>query len=119
MRKVLLVALVVGLFMAMTAIPAAAGGKSGDSNGRAGTNVQVYVTSQGLYYDSIVKTDLPMHGRFQKLEMGPNGLQTEWGPGDHGYVGGRWWLDANGNGVQDVEDAFFICPLLGPGSPTP
>lgn len=120
MRKVLMIGLVVGLFLALTAIPAAAGGgKSGDSNGRAGTNVQVYVTSQGLYYDSVVKADLPMHGRFQKLEMGDHGLQTEWGPGDRGYVGGRWWLDANGNGEQDAEDAFFVCPLLGPGSPTP
>ena len=119
MRKVLLVGLVVGLFMALTAVPASAAGKSGDSNGRPGSEVQVYVTSQGLYYDSIVKTELPPHGPFQKLEMGPNGLQTEWGPGDHGYVGGRWWLDANGNGEQDEGDAFFICPLLGPGSPTP
>ena len=77
----------------------------------------VYVTGQGLAYDSIVVTDLPMKGNFQKLEMGgPTGLQTEFGPGDTGYLGGRWWLDANGNGVMDTGDAFFMCPLLGPGS---
>ena len=46
---------------------------------------------------------------------GPTGIQTEFGPGDQGYVGGRWWMDTNGNGEMDAEDAFFLCPLLGPG----
>jgi len=54
------------------------------------------------------------------LEMaGPTGLQTEFGPGDRGYVGGRWWLDLNENGEMDGKDAFFSCPLLGPGRDTP
>jgi hypothetical protein len=77
----------------------------------------VYVTSTGLFHDSIVLADLPQKGRFQLLEpgMGPSGLQTEFGPGDHGYVGGRWWVDANGNEEMDDEDAYFLCPLLGPG----
>ena len=82
----------------------------------------VYVTSQGLYYDSIVTTDLPPHGRFQQLEpeAGPHGgPQTEWGPGDHGYVGGRWWVDANGSGEMDEGDVYFSCPLLGPGRSAP
>ena len=85
-----------------------------------GTGPVVYVESQGLFYDSIVLADLPMHGRFQQLKpgVGPSGLATEYGPGDHGYVGGRWWIDANGNGFQDAEDAFFLCPLLGPGRST-
>jgi hypothetical protein len=52
-----------------------------------------------------------MHGRFQKLE---NGV-TEFGPGDQGYVGGRWWIDNNGNNEMDSEDTFLLCPLLGPG----
>ena len=30
----------------------------------------IYVTSQGPYYDSIALTDLPMQGKFQKLEAG-------------------------------------------------
>ena len=61
-----------------------------------------------------------MKGRFQKLEMaGPTGLQTEFGPGNHGYVGGRWWVDANGNDLMDAGDAFFSCPLLGPGRAEP
>ncbi|MHC5009229.1 MAG: hypothetical protein ACYTGF_17930 [Planctomycetota bacterium] len=76
----------------------------------------VYVSSQGLFYDSIVLTDLPQHGRFQLLEMDgppPNGLVTEFGPGDHDYVGGRWWVDVNGDGEMNDGDDFFLCPLLG------
>lgn len=76
----------------------------------------VYVTSQGLYYDTfVVKDPLPMNGRFQLLVDG----QTEFGPGQPGYLGGRWWEDSNGNGMQDAEDHFFLCPLLPPGRPTP
>lgn len=82
-----------------------------------GTGPVVYVTSQGLFYDSIVLTDLPAHGRFQQLfpGVGPSGLETEFGPGDHGYVGGRWWVDANQDGEMDDGDHYFLCPLLGPG----
>lgn len=80
----------------------------------------VYVTGQDLFFDSIVLTDLPSNGPFQLLEMdGPTGLQTEYGPGDRGYVGGRWWVDGNGNGEMDSEDAYFLCPLLGPGRTEP
>ena len=76
----------------------------------------VFVTSQGLYYDTfVVKDPLPMDGRFQLLVNG----QTEFGPGQPGYVGGRWWEDTNGNGIQDSADHFFLCPLLPPGRPTP
>jgi hypothetical protein len=76
----------------------------------------VYVTSQGLYYDTfVVKDPLPMHGKFQLLSDG----RTEFGPGQPGYLGGRWWVDENANGVQDPEDHFFLCPLLPPGRPTP
>ena len=83
--------------------------------GRPGAGV-VYVTSQGLYYDTFVAADpLPMHGRFQLIENG----QTEFGPGDPGYLGGRWREDLNGNGIQDEDDHFFLCPLLGPGRITP
>jgi hypothetical protein len=78
----------------------------------------IYVTSQGLFYDSIVVADLPPRGPFQKLEMtGPTGFQTEFGPGDPGYVGGRWWVDANDDGEMNEGDAYFMCPLLGPGRP--
>jgi hypothetical protein len=76
----------------------------------------VYVTSQGLYYDTfVVKDPLPMEGRFQLLTNG----ETEFGPGQPGYLGGRWWEDLNANGAQDPEDHYFLCPLLPPGRPTP
>jgi hypothetical protein len=76
----------------------------------------VYVTSQGLYYDTfVVKDPLPMEGRFQLIADG----KTEFGPGHSGYLGGRWWEDVNGNGIQDADDHFFLCPLLPPGRPTP
>jgi len=80
----------------------------------------IYVTSQGLFYDSIVLADLPFKGNFQELEMdGPSGLQTEFGLGGLGYVGGRWWVDANTNDVMDADDVYFLCPLLGPGRANP
>lgn len=82
-----------------------------------GTGPVVYVESQGLFYDSIVLADLPPHGRFQQLKpgVGPSGLATEFGPGDVGYLGGRWWIDNNNDGYQNEGDSFFLCPLLGPG----
>ena len=76
----------------------------------------VYVTSQGLYYDTfVVKDPLPMEGRFQLIVNG----MTEFGPGQPGYLGGRWWEDSNGDGIQDPNDHYFLCPLLPPGRPTP
>ena len=80
----------------------------------------IYVTSQNLFYDSIVTADpLPPKGPFQQLEMGPNGLQTQFGPGDKGYVGGRWWVDIDEDDEMDEEDHYFSCPLLGPGRDAP
>jgi hypothetical protein len=108
-KKVSVLALVFVLAM-VAAVPAFAKG------GRAGAIGEVYVTSQGLYYDTFVSAkELPMQGRFQKLENGA----TEFGPGDPGYLGGRWWIDSNKNGVQDVGDTFLLCPLLGPGRESP
>jgi hypothetical protein len=108
-RKTSMVVLVVVLALVF-AVPAFAKG------GRAGSTGVVYVTSQGLYFDTFVAVDpLPMHGPFQLLKDGV----TEFGPGDPGYLGGRWWEDLNGNGIQDEGDHFFLCPLLGPGRETP
>ena len=108
MKRMILVLLAVLVLAAGSVDPAAA--NRGD--GALGV---VYVSSQGLYYDTFVSADaLPMHGRFQKLE---NGV-TEYGPGDQGYVGGRWWID-DGNGVMDANDTFLLCPLLGPGRTSP
>lgn len=87
--------------------------RGGRDHGAVGT---VYVSGQGLYYDTFVTAEsLPPHGRFQKLE---NGV-TEFGPGDPGYLGGRWWVDVNGNDVQDAGDKYLLCPLLGPGRAEP
>ena len=94
----------------------AVGAYAGNNEKGRGNGPVVYVESQGLFFDSIVLADLPPIGEFQQLTMGgPSGLATEFGPGDVGYLGGRWWVDANGNDVMDDGDVYFLCPLLGPG----
>lgn len=86
--------------------------QGGRNHGALGT---VYVSSQGLYYDTFVSAErLPPHGKFQALEDGV----TAYGPGDPGYLGGRWWIDSNGNGMQDKWDTYLLCPLLPPGRAT-
>ena len=91
---------------------------AGERETGRGTGPVVYVSSQNLFYDSIVVADLPMKGDFQQLTMGKNGLTTEFGPGTVGHLGGRWWLDLNGDGEMNKGDKFFLCPLLGPGRET-
>ena len=76
---------------------------------------EVYVSSQGLYYKTFVSTtriEFTGHNgnSFQLLE---NGV-TEFGPGDPGYKGGRWWID-DGDGIIEMEDTFVLCPLIGKG----
>jgi hypothetical protein len=91
-------------------------------NGRPDAGV-VYVTGQGLFFETFGTTPVPPKGPFQLLipaEESASGYpETEYGPGDRGYVGGRWWVDVNHNGQMDEEDNYFQCPLLGPGQPTP
>lgn len=118
-KKSALLVLVVAISL-VAAVPAFAGG--GPPPGLPGgdrARPVIYVTSQELYYDSIVGPSLPMEGPFQKLEMVNGELQTEFGPGDQGFVGGRWWMDVNGDNIMDEGDAYFSCPLLGPGRETP
>jgi hypothetical protein len=114
-RKLSILLIVVALSLVMVIPALAAGPPPGTPQG--GRVVDIYVTGQGKVYQSIVGPNLPSNGPFQKLEMdGPTGLQTEFGPGDTGYVGGRWWVDKNGNNEMDPGvDAFFSCPLIGPG----
>jgi len=89
---------------------------AGDRMTGRGTGPVIFVTSQGLYYDSIVVADpLPMKGRFQELIPGMNGLETEFGPGEPGHLGGRWWVDVNDDDIMDAGENYFLCPLLGPG----
>ena len=56
----------------------------------------VYVESQVLCYETFVTTDLPPRGPFQLIEPNPlnrcgdGSSKTLDGPGDPGYVDGRW-----------------------------
>src|SRR5918994_1056916 len=100
----------------LTATTPLDGAATAAAGGRARSGGVIFVTSQSLYFDTFVAQDpLPMEGRFQLLENN----RTEFGPGDPGYLGGRWWEDLNRNRVQDAGDHFFLCPLLPPGRPTP
>lgn len=111
MKRRIAVLLGVLVLALLTVIPAAAD----QTNGRGAAGV-IYVTSQGLYYDTYVVADpLPFQGPFQKL----TNHVTDFGPGDPGYLGGRWWEDTNNNGVMDASDHYFLCPLLGPGRTSP
>ena len=84
--------------------------------GGRGDGPIVFVRSQGLYYDSVITADpLPGVGPFQLLQMGAGGLETQYGPGDTNYLGGRWMEDFDGDG----QFHYFACPLLGPGRETP
>lgn len=116
LKLTLIFTLLVLLFVFPTVVSADRGGEGGRGDGPV-----VYVASQGLYYDSIITADpVPMKGDFQKLEMDPElGLVTDFGPGDPGYRGGRWWVDVNGDGIQNEGDHFFLCPLQGPGRDAP
>lgn len=112
-NKLICTAAVVSAALLMNTSAFAKERETGRGNGEAPV---VFVTSQGLYYDSIVVADpLPMKGNFQQLIPDMNGLSTEYGPGQPGHLGGRWWIDLNVNGEMDAEDKFFLCPLLGPG----
>ena len=113
---------IVGIVLIMTIALAVSVGADRSGQGGRGDGPIVYVMSQGLFFDSIVTADpLPQRGRFQKLEMGgpTGGLITEFGPGQPGYLGGRWWQDVNEDGKMDEGDHFFLCPLLPPGREEP
>jgi hypothetical protein len=73
----------------------------------------VYVASQGLCYATFVAAEsLPPQGPFQLITpstiCGPGSSMTQFGPGDPGYVGGRW---------VTPEGDRFLCPLVGPAMP--
>jgi len=109
MKKRIILLMVVAVLTLIVVIPVSA--NRGD--GALGT---VYVSSQGLYYDTFVSAqELPMKGPFQKLD---NGV-TEFGPGTPGYLGGRWWIDVDGDDIMEETDVFLLCPLLGPGRTSP
>src|SRR5438445_11844389 len=100
-------------YLLTAALPAALGSAGSAGLVRATTpRTVVYVASQGLCYGSVVAPNsLPDKGRFQLLVpstiCGTGTFMTQFGPGDVGYVGGRW-VTADGK--------RFSCPLIGPGS---
>jgi hypothetical protein len=91
-------------------------GRGGNGKKTFGT---VYVKTQGLYFDTFAAADaLPHEGPFQDIYIDANGIgQTDFGPGDKNYVGGRWQV------VDPVTHlptgTYFLCPLLGPGRTSP
>jgi hypothetical protein len=98
------------------AIPFVYAAPSDNAQGKPGhlnDGTFVYVTSQGKYYRTIVPPTgdgtLPAKGPFQLLYVVDGQLTTEFGPGDKGYVGGRWMLE-----LPDGSWKYFLCPLLGP-----
>ena len=118
MRKIALLVLVAVAAVAALGL-LTLGSASAKTSEKPLNRVVVYVESQNLCFDSIVTAqDIPDRGRFQTLapdpmeRCGEGSLITESGPGDQGYVGGRWELTMlNGDVVH------FVCPLLGPGEP--
>lgn len=118
MKKAALVAVVAAAAVTVLGL-LAIGSASAKTSDKPLDRVVVYVESQNLCFDSIVTAqDIPDRGRFQTLapdpmeRCGEGSLITEFGLGDHGYVGGRWELTKpNGDVVH------FVCPLLGPGEP--
>jgi hypothetical protein len=103
-RLLALAALVAAIGLVSTAVEA----RQGRAQPGLGT---VYVSSQGLYYDTFVTAEtLPPHGPFQLLVD----HVTEFGPGDPGYLGGRWQVPDGSGGY-----VYLLCPLLGPGRPQP
>lgn len=112
--------LLIFVLVLLLAIPTVASAKRGGDGGGRGDGPIIFVESQGLYFDSIITADpLPMQGNFQELIPTDDGLVTAYGPGNPGYLGGRWWVDVNGDGEQNEGDHFFMCPLLGPGRAEP
>lgn len=108
MKKLITIAIFIILSLVVASVAYA------DFPDRAAGDTTIFVTGQGVSYETILLGELPMHGRFQQLQMGPDGPFTEFGPGDPGYLGGRWWVDANGDGEMNEGDVFFLCPLIGP-----
>jgi hypothetical protein len=108
-RKIILILIAASLIFVTGSVMAFKGGANPKDLG------EVYVTSQGLYYKTFVsQAPLRYNGHnddsFQELYDG----MTDYGPGDSGYRGGRWWID-DGDGIMEYEDTFVLCPLIGPG----
>jgi hypothetical protein len=112
------------LVLAASAVVASAPSQAlaGRGNGPVGV---IYVTGQDLYFDTIGLKDLPQRGPFQALYVVVDDdgnivdARTEYGPGDQGYVGGRWEAFIVDLDMNPVAIRYFECPLLGPGREEP
>lgn len=112
MRYKRIVALVVPAVVAVMALGIFLPQAAARGEGNPFNPGEIYVNSQGQYFDTIAPTTLPPEGPFQLLYIGPNGPTTDYGPGDVGYLGGRWKMDDGMGGYK-----YFLCPLMGPGHP--
>jgi hypothetical protein len=117
MRRSIVLLGIVGMLVLVLAVPAFAARTTG-----RGTGPTVHVLEQNLVYDSIVTADpLPWNGQDNWQLLTPGGangalLTTQFGPGDVGYRGGRWYMEGTaGIPGPSADDHFFLCPLLGPG----
>lgn len=100
--------LIIAAVIALSTVYFTVDAKANRGDGALGV---VYVSSQGLYFDTFVTAKvLPPHGPFQLLVDGV----TEFGPGDKEFVGGRWMVPQ-----EDGSYKYFLCPLLGPGREEP
>jgi hypothetical protein len=113
--KKMLVVLVIGTLILSGFVSATRNAEGGRGDGPV-----IFVTGQGLYFDSVVTADpLPQKGPFQTLFTNNAGdLWTELGPRDPGYRGGRWAL-VNVDVDPNTVIKYFECPLLGPGRLAP
>lgn len=70
-------------------------------------------TSEGDYYTFVTPDTLFYNGHNANSFQAVAGSEVL-GPGP-GFRGGRWFVDANGNGQYDEGEAVAVhCPLAGP-----
>ena len=114
--KIMLILVAASLIFVTGSVMALKGGADPQNPG------EIYVAGQELYYHTFVAQDpLPYNGHngnsFQRLYFVEGQATTDFGPGNPGYKGGRWWVDLNNDNVMDPEgtDHYNLCPLIGPG----
>jgi hypothetical protein len=119
--KKIAVVLIVAALLLTVALPVYAQPPANGGGPGAPALGTIYVTNQGLYYGTFVTVEpLPWTGHNQNSFQKLYDHTTDYGPGDPGYRGGRWWVDLNGNNEQDPEgiDHYVLCPLIPPGRET-
>ncbi|MCH8285289.1 hypothetical protein IIB79_02015 [candidate division KSB1 bacterium] len=105
-----------GFFMAMldakTGQPILSFGDNGIVDLMVGLGYDVDPETGILYVGSSTVVTAVALAPDPEARCGAGSLITEFGPGDHGYVGGRWELT-----MPNGDVVHFVCPLLGPGEP--